>query len=1027
MMTLQEHKSTNWQVVSKRGRMSPFPNMYSMEAVSTITKNLVGNINWNRILLTFQDRDLAVCIPQKDIDILHKDGLSFFQKNPSFFTEQIGAISQRWKTWNQWLQEVHKQEHSQKTDQELIDLYFRWVAEYKEIYGRYFPALLLDPPLSKELQRILSNKCDKETAAEVFTKLTFCYDAMHPKHEERDRLHIALAIQQYPTLQKLFALSIDDALRGLEQYPAVAILINQHVEKYFWITRDYEDPVLTKEDVIAKLYQSLADPTLVQKAEVMVQEKQVTQEQIVALEQKYLLTDEEKTLFKAMRDAIHLKELRKKMVSQALYYFDPVLEEIGQRAALPLHLVRMLHYTELVTAMQKKNLKNRLEQRYKESIFVIEHGHSTVYEKEEAKELIDTVLHVDKNVTEIKGISGSAGIAKGPVRIILHPSDFDKVQEGDIMVTLQAVPSFIEPLRKCQAIIADGGCGITSHPATLAREVGIPCVLQTKIATEVFEDGDIVEVDGNSGTVTLLERNRKESTKAEKVRSGHRSGTVYVWETIAKDHHSTLARSELFTSAFMRYPELLDLPVLALGGIMQGNQLMYIYDKKSWVACYEALRKKIEADPGLAEQNVEKGLSAGRETNKWTYNNIFSVDLTNKTNGELFSLLKEFMKQQGEVYVYGVTLSLMDFQDYSFVEGNLKRILEEHVPEDFEEYYRVFTNPPHNSFLRDQELSLLHLMEQFYYNIEWRDDVMTLSLTTLKEKYPLFAEKIADHTKRFCWTYYVFAGPAFTEENFVEFIRDYLRKKVHPTETIISMLQERRALIEKRQEYLEKLRPTGFDELILRLAGKVVWGKPRRKDHQSKSYYHAEKLQTEIGVRLGLTLEQVRFTPTTMLENALVHGRPVDTNIIQQHRDSHVTLPQKDGSVRILYGDEAQEFLTTIKKEETSKKNVRELKGMCACAGDVTGTVRIVNHSGDMEKMEYGDILVSIATTPAIVTAMKKAGAIVTDEGGLTCHASIVSRELNIPCVVGTKIATKVFKDGDVLHVDASKGIVRRI
>ena len=77
--------------------------------------------------------------------------------------------------------------------------------------------------------------------------------------------------------------------------------------------------------------------------------------------------------------------------------------------------------------------------------------------------------------------------------------------------------------------------------------------------------------------------------------------------------------------------------------------------------------------------------------------------------------------------------------------------------------------------------------------------------------------------------------------------------------------------------------------------------------------------------------------------------------------------------------------------------------------------------------MKKGDILVSIATDPDIVFAMKKAAAIVTEQGGVTSHAAIVSRELNIPCVIGTKIATKVFKDGDRVEVDATKGIIKRI
>ena len=67
------------------------------------------------------------------------------------------------------------------------------------------------------------------------------------------------------------------------------------------------------------------------------------------------------------------------------------------------------------------------------------------------------------------------------------------------------------------------------------------------------------------------------------------------------------------------------------------------------------------------------------------------------------------------------------------------------------------------------------------------------------------------------------------------------------------------------------------------------------------------------------------------------------------------------------------------------------------------------------------------ATVPAFVPAMEKAVAIVTDEGGLLSHAAIVSRELGVPCVVGTKIATKALRDGDMVEVNATKGIVRKV
>jgi len=84
--------------------------------------------------------------------------------------------------------------------------------------------------------------------------------------------------------------------------------------------------------------------------------------------------------------------------------------------------------------------------------------------------------------------------------------------------------------------------------------------------------------------------------------------------------------------------------------------------------------------------------------------------------------------------------------------------------------------------------------------------------------------------------------------------------------------------------------------------------------------------------------------------------------------------------------------------------------------------VKIVNLPKDMAKMKANDILVSIATTPDLVPAIKKAAAIVTDIGGITCHAAIISRELGIPCVVGTRIATKALRDGDTVDVNATHG-----
>ena len=105
----------------------------------------------------------------------------------------------------------------------------------------------------------------------------------------------------------------------------------------------------------------------------------------------------------------------------------------------------------------------------------------------------------------------------------------------------------------------------------------------------------------------------------------------------------------------------------------------------------------------------------------------------------------------------------------------------------------------------------------------------------------------------------------------------------------------------------------------------------------------------------------------------------------------------------------------------------KRLRGITAWPGTVRGLARIVNSAQALPRINRGDILIAVTTHPDYVPAMRLCSAIVTDEGGLTSHAAIVSRELGIPCVVGTKVATKVFKEGDKVEVDATKGIVRQV
>lgn len=103
---------------------------------------------------------------------------------------------------------------------------------------------------------------------------------------------------------------------------------------------------------------------------------------------------------------------------------------------------------------------------------------------------------------------------------------------------------------------------------------------------------------------------------------------------------------------------------------------------------------------------------------------------------------------------------------------------------------------------------------------------------------------------------------------------------------------------------------------------------------------------------------------------------------------------------------------------------ITEIKGIVGSVGLARGKVRIVQSASGPDVFEEGDILVANVTSPDFVPVMKKSGAIVVDEGGILCHAAIIARELQKPCVVNTKVATKVLKNNDYIEVDARKGII---
>ena len=159
--------------------------------------------------------------------------------------------------------------------------------------------------------------------------------------------------------------------------------------------------------------------------------------------------------------------------------------------------------------------------------------------------------------------------------------------------------------------------------------------------------------------------------------------------------------------------------------------------------------------------------------------------------------------------------------------------------------------------------------------------------------------------------------------------------------------------------------------------------------------------------------------------DSLKSGKKIELKEFKKRSQGYVFLIEKR-EPSIIFGRNGRSLSNTIDKNiGTLNKGGNIITGQAVSPGIVKGKAKIIMKVDKLREVKIGDVLVCSMTSPEYVPAMRNAIAIITDEGGLLSHASIVSRELGKPCVVGTKVATKALKDGDLVEVDANKGTVR--
>ncbi len=281
-------------------------------------------------------------------------------------------------------------------------------------------------------------------------------------------------------------------------------------------------------------------------------------------------------------------------------------------------------------------------------------------------------------------------------------------------------------------------------------------------------------------------------------------------------------------------------------------------------------------------------------------------------------------------------------------------------------------------------------------------------------------KKLQKHVELFSW---------MKKNNyFMEFYDEkYYLERANAIKSPEQKLGELREKIAKQEKAFEELlfHSSEADRITLQTVNHAIFFRSYRTEKICQSSYYIIELFREIAKRAGLASElDTAYLLPSEVENALLKKADYRA-IIADRKIAYTYITSPTGDI-IAGGDAALECLRYFEKTQKSKAG-KEARGMVTCKGYAKGRAVIVRNAGQLNKVKQGNIMIAHSTMPDYVPALKLVKGLVTEEGGILCHAALVSREMQIPCIVGAKHATEIFKDGDEVEIDTATGVVRKV
>jgi len=382
---------------------------------------------------------------------------------------------------------------------------------------------------------------------------------------------------------------------------------------------------------------------------------------------------------------------------------------------------------------------------------------------------------------------------------------------------------------------------------------------------------------------------------------------------------------------------------------------------------------------------------------------------------DLGKLSKEKLLEQYN-YFYS---KICKFHALSFDIDAVDIMLERRMKSD-EKTYSILTAPTTLSFVNQEQLEVYEVAENLskkkpHKLLPYSNDIIS---KMIRSKYPGIAKDITGLVRKYWWTGLSWSSRA--EKTFETFVADIIEVlKTH--KNIHEEISRLKNFVIRSKAEKKKLKLDEDVRNYLEIFEHYTIFHDYRKEIQMKSTKVMNSFLFELSRRYSGKFDDLQWCWPSEIQGYIMSGT-INLVEAQKRKEAFFALVTSEGIEQY-----SGEMALKRKNEELSAsiENIQNFKGIGASLGKASGKAKVCYSSEEAaNKIIPGDILVASMTTPDYVSAMKKVAAIVTDEGGVTAHAAIISREMRIPCIVGTKIATKILNDNDFIEVDANHGRV---